>query len=383
MSSTRDASPSVIDRDGLQRLLDALKRSGFAVVGPRVRDGAIVYAPLARVDELPQGWTDLQDGGSYTLVRRTDAALFGYAVGPNSWKQFLHPARELLWEVRRDPSGVLAFEAPPPDTSRYAFIGVRACELQAIAVQDRVFMGGPFEDAAYACRRHHAFIVAINCGSPAGTCFCASMQSGPQARAGFDLALTEVLDGARHRFVVTVGSDAGAAVLTQIEAQPADAADREAEGMVLARSAGAMGRTLRTDGLRELLQAKLEHPRWAEVGERCLQCGNCTMVCPTCFCHTVEDQSDLLGEHAQRVRLWDSCFTLDFSYVHGGSVRHGGAARYRQWMTHKLANWIDQFGTSGCVGCGRCITWCPVGIDITAEAAAMQDGGASRGQGDA
>ena len=96
------------------------------------------------------------------------------------------------------------------------------------------------------------------------------------------------------------------------------------------------------------------------------------MVCPTCFCTTVEDHSDLAGETAERVRSWDSCFTLDFSYVHGGSVRTETQSRYRQWMTHKLASWIDQFGTSGCVGCGRCITWCPVGIDITEEAAAIR-----------
>jgi Fe-S oxidoreductase len=99
------------------------------------------------------------------------------------------------------------------------------------------------------------------------------------------------------------------------------------------------------------------------------------MVCPTCFCTTVEDVSDVTGDHAERWRRWDSCFTLGFSYIHGGSIRNSGKARYRQWMTHKLASWIDQFGTSGCVGCGRCITWCPVGIDITEEARAIRDGG--------
>ena len=96
------------------------------------------------------------------------------------------------------------------------------------------------------------------------------------------------------------------------------------------------------------------------------------MVCPTCFCTTVEDGTDLAGESAERTRRWDSCFTIDFSYVHGGSVRLRSRSRYRQWMTHKLATWIDQFGSSGCVGCGRCITWCPVAIDITEEVAAIR-----------
>jgi sulfhydrogenase subunit beta (sulfur reductase) len=133
-----------------------------------------------------------------------------------------------------------------------------------------------------------------------------------------------------------------------------------------------MGRQMDTNGLKELLQGNPTHKQWDDVAARCLTCANCTMVCPTCFCTTVEDHTDLTGQTAERVRRWDSCFTLDFSYIHGGSVRTETKSRYRQWMTHKLASWIDQFGTSGCVGCGRCITWCPVGIDITAEVAAIR-----------
>jgi sulfhydrogenase subunit beta (sulfur reductase) len=134
-----------------------------------------------------------------------------------------------------------------------------------------------------------------------------------------------------------------------------------------------MGRTMDTKGIKELLYRNYENPRWDDVAKRCLTCGNCTMVCPTCFCTTVEDITDLTGEHVERWRKLDSCFTMDFSYIHGGSVRSSPRARYRQWMTHKLATWIDQFGTSGCVGCGRCITWCPVGIDITEETGAIRD----------
>jgi ferredoxin len=141
---------------------------------------------------------------------------------------------------------------------------------------------------------------------------------------------------------------------------------------VVDRTRGQMGRTLETNGLKELLQTNANHPRWDEVSERCLTCGNCTNVCPTCFCTTIDDTTDLSGTTAERVRRWDSCFTLDFSYTHGGSVRSSARSRYRQWMTHKLAHWVDQFGSSGCVGCGRCITWCPVGIDITEEAAAIR-----------
>jgi ferredoxin len=146
---------------------------------------------------------------------------------------------------------------------------------------------------------------------------------------------------------------------------------RQAEEAVKA-AAATITRTLDTAGIRDLLYQNFEHTRWDDVAARCLSCGNCTLACPTCFCSTVEDSSDVAGQRAERWRRWDSCFVQSFSYIHGGSVRMSPRSRYRQWLTHKLASWIDQFGTSGCVGCGRCITWCPVGIDITEEVAAIR-----------
>jgi ferredoxin len=245
---------------------------------------------------------------------------------------------------------------------------VRACDLHAVAIQDRVFLEGGHVEPDYAARRRDAFFVAVNCARAGGTCFCVSMDTGPRVTEGFDLALTE-LDG---RFVVEAGSERGEDVLAALECAPATDDDVREALEQSERTAASMGRALETDGLRELLQDNRDHPRWAEVADRCLSCGNCTMVCPTCFCSTVEDTTDLAGENAERTRLWDSCFTLEHSYMHGGSVRRSASSRYRQWMTHKLSTWIDQFGTSGCVGCGRCITWCPVAIDITEEAAAIR-----------
>jgi ferredoxin len=274
-----------------------------------------------------------------------------------------------LLRVRRE-DGALAFEAgegPPP---RRAFFGVRPCELAAIAAQDRVFLGGAHRDPAYAARRAACLLIAVQCTRPGGTCFCASLGTGPRAAAGFDLALTEVADGA-PRFVAEVGTPRGAALLEAAGARPASAEEMAEADDRLARAAEGMGRTLRVDGLRDLLFRRYEDPAWDEIGKRCLACANCTQVCPTCFCTTVEDVTDLAGG-AERRRRWDSCFAVDFSYVHGGSVRTSPGARYRQWMTHKLAAWHDQFGTAGCVGCGRCITWCPAGIDLTDEARRLQ-----------
>jgi len=373
----------VIDRGGLDHLLSGLRASGFTVVGPTVRQEAIVYDEVSSTEDLPQGWTDEQDGGVYRLVRRPDEALFGYAVGPRSWKHFLHPPRLTLFRARRNGDGMEITEEPdePP---RYAFLGARSCDLHAIAIQDEVLMGGEHPDPHYAARREGAFVIAVNCGEAAGTCFCTSMGTGPRVEAGYDLALTEVIDADGHRFVIEVGSERGAQRLADVPRRPAREGEGRAPDEAAERAAAQMGRTMETDGIKELLYRNLEHPRWDEVSERCLTCGNCTMVCPTCFCTTVEDVTDLAATETERVREWDSCFTMDFSYVHGGSVRSSPRSRYRQWMTHKLATWIDQFGTSGCVGCGRCITWCPVAIDITEEAAVIRaTDGATRPAGEA
>ncbi|MGO9983921.1 MAG: 4Fe-4S dicluster domain-containing protein [Rhodomicrobium sp.] len=368
--TTTAEAKAIIASGALQTLIGALTNEGYTLLGPTVRDGAIVYDEIARLEDLPAGWTDRQDAATYTLERREDNALFGYAVGPQSWKRILHPPAQTLWSAQKTAEG---FEITPAvETSRkYAFLGVRPCELSAIAIQDRVFCGGPYRDQAYAGRRQNAFIIAVNCGTPGGSCFCTSMQTGPKASSGFDLALTELLEGGAHEFLVETGSEAGAGLLAKLLHNPATPEQIALAEAVLSNAVAHMGRSLNTEGLKERLQSNLNHPRWDETAERCLACGNCTMVCPTCFCTTVEDRSDLTGTHAERVRKWDSCFSLDFSYIHGGSVRSATSSRYRQWMTHKLANWFDQFGTSGCVGCGRCITWCPVGIDITEEAAAV------------
>jgi ferredoxin len=363
--------PVVVQATHLQHLLDALKDRGYQVVGPTVHDGAIVYAAIDTVGDLPAGWTDEQERGHYQLVQRDDQAWFGYAVGPHSWKQFLYPSQLRLWQAQRQENG-FHFIENTQEVPRYAFLGVRACELHAVAIQDNILIHGPHADPTYALRRQEAFTIAINCGQAGGTCFCVSMQTGPRATRGFDLAITEVLKSDRHEFVVEIGTERGAEVMHDVPHRAANADDIQIAEDIVAQTATQMGRHLDTTDIQELLYHNIEHPRWADVATRCLACANCTMVCPTCFCSTVEDLTDLSGAQAERWRKWDSCFTQDFSYLHGGSIRPSTRARYRQWLTHKLATWIDQFGTSGCVGCGRCITWCPVGIDITEEVRAIR-----------
>ena len=366
----------IVESQHLEQLLQTLAHRGYEVIGPAVSEGAIVYQRLTSIKEMPAGWTDEQQGGQYALRRRADNALFGYVVGPHSWKKFLQPPVQRLWQAERKPKG-FRLQPEDPAKTKYAFLGVRACELHAIAIQDQVFLQGPYVDPHYQARRENLFVVAVNCSQAGGTCFCASMNTGPKATFGYDLALTELLQSDRHFFLVDAGTERGAEMLSQIPHQKAGEKDRQTADSVVAETAQHMGRTLEMRAIKELLYRNCESPQWDNVAARCLSCANCTMVCPTCFCTTVEDVTDLAGSRAERWRRWDSCFTLDFSYIHGGSVRVTTKSRYRQWMTHKLATWIEQFGKAGCVGCGRCITWCPVGIDITAEARSIRDSDAS------
>jgi ferredoxin len=352
----------------LEPLVAALRDDGYRVIGPTVRDNAIMLAELESADALPYGWGVTLEPGGYRLRPRDDKAVFANSAGPQSWKSFLHPPRTELWTARRnragDGDGGFAVTEPDEEPPRYAFLGVRGCDLKAIAIQDRI-LGTP--DSGYARRRERAFIVAVNCTEPGETCFCVSTGSGPDTGPGYDLALTELPEG----FVLDAGSEAGWHLLDRLPYQLCDQATAERARDEVARAADRMGRTLPAADLRDLLAGTLEAARWDDVAARCLSCGNCTMVCPTCFCTTVEDTTDLTGDVAQRWLRWDSCFDLDFSYLHGGPVRTSPRSRYRQWLTHKLGTWHDQFGESGCVGCGRCIVWCPVGIDITEEVAAL------------
>ena len=369
---TAIAPSAVIDTDGLDALVTVLLARGRTVVGPTVRDGAIVLAELSSASQLPYGWGVELDAGRYRLVPREDGAAFAHSAGPQSWKSWLHPARERLWSADRTPEGEVSFTAAEPEAPSYAFLGVRPCDLRAIAIQDRVLTGGRYEDTGYGARRRGALLIAAECTEPGATCFCVSTGGGPAADPGYDLALTEIVDDDGHRFLVRIGSEEGARLLDDVPHRRADmVTEATARGAVDA-ARDRMGRALPAVDLRALLGASPEADRWDDLASRCLTCGNCTLVCPTCFCTTTEEVTDLTGDHTERWQRWDSCFDLDFSFLHEGPVRSSGRSRYRQWLTHKLSTWHDQFGSSGCVGCGRCIAWCPVGIDITEEVAALR-----------
>lgn len=361
------ATEVFLARAQLQRLVELLRGEGYRCIGPQVRDDAIVYDELDDVDQLPRGIHQVQRPGYARLEHTGDPRCFAWANGPQALRPLLFAPRETLWRVQRDDQGRLQFAAHIPTATPLAVIGVRACDLAALALQDAHFLDGPYRDPYYAARRAQLLLVAVNCSHPADTCFCASTGDGPRARNGYDLLLDELDEG----FLVRAGSDRGAALRKALPTAAADGQQFARAAAQSDRAAAAQVRSVPGRNLRAALFANLEHPRWRDVAERCLACGNCTSVCPTCFCSRDVEQAQLDGRGSEQLREWDSCFTAGHSFLGGRPLRGDTRLRYRQWLTHKHGSWHEQYGRSGCVGCGRCITWCPVGIDITEELAAI------------
>ena len=396
-----DASALTLGIEGLQGLLDVLIDDGYEVDGPVVSDGAIVVRPITSVDELPRGWGAEHEPGHYRLTQRENRARFGWAVGPQAWKPILHPARVRTMDIERRPDDQLFDVAVAVRPSRRrALLGVRPCEVAAIGRLDRVLLERPASPEPVYADLREVFVVAVDCNTPASTCFCTSMGTGPHlddaaatddgTEPNWDLRLTELVAEApddEPRYVVRHGSDEGRRILARLTAarassgDPCESATEEELGLVEAarrRAVGSIRRHVDTDRLRDTLPTGRDWEGWDEIADRCLACGNCTAVCPTCFCTSIDDIGDLDGRHVERWRSWSSCFDLEFSRLGDRPVRTSTASRYRQWYTHKFATWFDQFDESGCVGCGRCITWCPVGIDVTAEATRLLAAGGDR-----
>jgi ferredoxin len=356
----------------LQALLDRLRGQYDRILGPRVLDGVVQFRPVAGVSDLPAGYSVTQTPGHYRLTRdAADPRIFNWVNGPESLKGILFPSSTELLRMRRTDDGNTSCSVPRPEKS-LALIGARPCDVAAMLIQDRVFLRGSQIDSWYRVQRDNLFIIAVNCVTSADNCFCTSMGSGPAAQSGFDIALTEVLVDGRHFFTAVPGSARGEDMLRSVNVQAADATDVVAAKDAVDRCAATMKRSFNKETVRDRLLQGLTGPGWEKMAETCLACGNCTQVCPTCFCATVVDSSSLDGHDTGRTRKWDSCFSADHSYIHGGSIRKSLTSRYRQWISHKLATWYQQFQTPGCTGCGRCVTWCPVGIDLVANATSFQ-----------
>lgn len=342
-----------LPRQRLPDLLACLRQQGYDLIGPQVSDGAILYRPLQTVDQLPQGIVQQQQPGHYRLSQRESPRLFAWANGPQALKPLTFAPHETLWRSRLEADGSLSFTATPAPATATAVLGVRACDLAALALQERHFA----DDPHYQQRRAALLLIAVDCSHPADTCFCVSTGDGPAASGGHDLALSELDDG----FLVRAGSARGQALMACLTLEPASEQHyRQARDQH--QQACQQQRQLPAFEPSRLIQQG-QHPAWDAVADACLSCGNCTAVCPSCFCFSASEAPALAGDHSTHQRQWDSCFSEGQSYLHGHRVRADTRSRYRQWLTHKFGSWVEQYGRSGCTGCGRCISWCPVGID--------------------
>lgn len=371
--------------DGLMQVIHELRHVGYDVWAPAVRDGVLVTRRFEDGDELPVGYASDQSPGGYELVATSDRSRFGWAVGPQHWKPHLHPSSvaTMTMTVPDDTSTVAVAVATRP-RKPLALFGLRPCDIAAFDKLDRVLLdpASPGEPT-YGARRNDAFFVVVNCGVPAATCFCSSVDTGPHVdgrTTSHDLEITELVDAASNsepeylfRPISRRGAEVLDAATARIDSSPVAESHVARRRSQRDRADREMRRHLPSDRIAAVLSASHDNQRWEDMAEACVACGNCTAVCPTCFCTTIDDVGDLSGRRVERRREWESCFSLEFSRLGGSTVRSSVASRYRQWMTHKLGTWHDQFGESGCVGCGRCTTWCPVGIDFVAVAHGFVD----------
>lgn len=362
----------VIAAADLQQLFDACIESGWRIIAPTVRDSTVILDDVCKIDELPIGLWDEQDAGSYRLGSAPVSCYFGCTISAQAWKSFVYPARQKIWSARKQGQS-WTYTSEIGDTQKLALIGVRGCDLHALAIQHHVRE----KHGIIAATR--PLIVTVDCARAVSTCFCDAMGTGPAGTGpGVDLRLAEIFrpDG-KHIFAIQVVSERGREIIKRVKTSSYDLLVWQQMEKQLKEVVASQQRTMDTQDLPAILADRSDDPYWDEIAQRCLSCANCTMVCPTCFCNSVEDTTDIKGEHTERWLRWDSCFSLDFSYVHPKNVRQSTKARYRQWLTHKLGYWVEQFGSSGCVGCGRCITWCPVGIDLTQAVAKLRQSGRS------
>jgi ferredoxin len=306
----------------------------------------------------------VKKGKEHVFAEVKDASLvdLGYQTTILPPKKVLQEPLEALFSFK---DGAVSHE----DEARpQVLFGVHSCDLHAIGILDTVFRRD-YVDPYWVSKRDNTIIVALNCNTVGENCFCLSMGTGPWTKDPYDLCLTAIGDA----YLVEVGSEKGEEILAGLRLKPAPKDMVEARPSVLEEIERHFKKHVNTHGLKEAMEKGFSHPVWDELREDCLGCGSCTMVCPTCFCYNVADKLDLDLKTGRREREWDSCMLLEYSEVAlGANFRKDRDARIKQRMYHKLVYYEPQFGTLGCVGCGRCISSCVKKIDITDVAAKVR-----------
>ncbi len=344
------AKPRFLTEDAFRQFLNSLDRSHL--FGTVVEDERVAFAPFEpdTVDEL-------------TVRCRRPAVSARSFLYPAKERVAVYPGREVPWEPEVSP------EKPS------VLVGARACELRALAILDWVFLEGDFVDPFYKARREALLLVASDCVAFAPSCFCTLLGEKPYPTGGYDLNLSPIEGG----YVVESGSDRGEKAASDYlgsapEATPEQLEERDRirkdieEKLVQQNKEFDTGRT--PEQLSELVAQEIEAGGWNPTMAKCVECGACTNICPTCYCFYLYDQeSELSDEAKERVRFWDSCLFADYARMAGvggmkATPRAAFVSRYRNRFLHKYAWQYQQLGRLGCVGCGRCFEACAGGIDV-------------------
>ncbi len=338
-------SDLIVSKDNFFAWLDSL-RDQFTLIGPVTDDGQTEFR---RIDS----------------VRQLDMAYQSTMLSPG--KVYLYKPREELFRFSLD--GDLEIREPRADDERRVIIGLHSCDTKAVLYLDKTFLGA-FHDPRYEARRNNTVIIELNCETAGKNCFCSSMGTGPylHAETGYDMQLTDF----GSEYLVELKTDRARSMFTVDDVRPAGRDEFVTKQEKEQRVSATFTKRIDTKGLDVLLRKNSQHRVWRITAEEaCLSCSNCVMVCPTCFCYDITDEVSMDRKSARRLRQWDACQDAHFAEVHGGNFRGRRTARLRQFVTHKLAQ-TNQYGVYATVGCGRCITWCPTGIDLTEIAKEVQ-----------
>lgn len=323
-----------LSQSGLTQWIEGMLASGRRVLAPVEEEGLTVFRPITNSAELAANYT------------RSDLP----------FKEWLFPPTEVILRYRIE-NGEPVLEDPEVDAPETVALFLRPCDAAAVAILDKVF-GGDYEDEFYLTRRRRLTIVGLSCTDPLPECFCAAVGLSPTSELGSDVLLTPIGD----EFLVEVLTEKGEQLVQQFERLFADA-----EGLTKEQvTADAVAKMKRTEPLPSLMgdyAQMFEHPVWEEVARKCLGCGVCAYTCPTCHCYDIVDEAGLF--EGVRCRNWDCCaFALFTLHASGHNPRPTQAHRYRQRILHKFAYFLQTYGQNMCVGCGRCVVKCPVGMDI-------------------
>ena len=335
-----------LDRQKVLQWLEALGRE-FEVIAPVTTHGEVVFTSLSDVNQVTLDYEN-------TLVPP---------------KEFFLPPTETMFSFTTNKGG-FNIVLPEEGDKRRLIFGIRPCDVNALSILDKVF-GGDQRDEYYLSKREKTTLVALGCNRPAARCFCGSVGAGPSLSDNFDVLLTE-LDGS---YFVEVASEKGKQLIDKAPTLFHEAAEeaRKRKERVVDQAKKLASKPVDPLEVARRMEAHFNDSRWAQLGERCLECGGCTYLCPTCYCFDVVDRVE--DGKGSRLRYWDSCLLRGFTRMAGGlNPRESRESRIKQRFYHKWDYFVERFGVLQCVGCGRCsetalchIDWKEVFESVTGE----------------